>query len=271
MFTGACGAATLGIGIGAEGAGTGATAFGTGIGAEGAATLGIGIGAQGAGGIRIPFILITKHLRCFKRKVMDIQEEPSCDDWQIFLQRIFGSEKQRRVVLFGWHSFKSKADAERLADVFYGFMFAILYERFHFHQFLDYFTIFGNAYPIRHEWLPEEERQFLVIAMAHRKTQYTTVREYTVGQFECSGIVHPNITLSLPIRRQLARDFVWLIANTGDSNAIQELIAAMQRLIVQHHPDVFLAHLVAGLNGTCLLKQIPCWGLTAWDKHPEDL
>lgn len=160
----------------------------------------------------------------------------------------------------------------RLADVFEQFIHTVLYEPVAFHLYVDRFHVFGHSLPIRYEWLPQAERNFLINMFACRMTLFRSRKEYENNQFDCSEFTFDGEKemVSHIWRRQIVRDFVWMVAAAKNLNyAVSELIASIQGVLLRKPANVFLSALHDGLQGRVMLSEALAWNNADKDDHPE--
>jgi hypothetical protein len=199
------------------------------------------------------------------------------------------SEERRREILQHWHRnypVNKKAHG-RLAHVFEEFIAGILYEPIAFKLYHDQFCFFAKGSPalaVRFEWLTDEERKFIIYTVfAERRTTFRSCNvydnlhlrldEFIYNPKDLSRAESHTAICSIIWQRELVRDFVWLIKSQRNAHYMHELNAALMSLMHQSQwgrKDVFLATLYYNMQGNGCLEQVPCWGLSATDLHPED-
>lgn len=197
-------------------------------------------------------------------------------DFLAFFHRVFGVPEQRRALLSQWHTRKPKMEYTRLSEEFYAFFYAVLYEPLRFHMHADHFCIFGTTLPVRYAWLKQQaDLDFVAKMYEQRRELFATRKEFENNQFDYSGLVKVGADSELmdhTVRRQLARDFVWMCHMKGvaDRHITLNLIVAVQTLLVtpQGKGDVFLGALHQALQGKCNLKEVVCWDNSPYDVHP---
>lgn len=211
------------------------------------------------------------------------------DAYRKFFASIFSDTDQRRKILKQWHA-RYPADKKRhtrLASVFEEFLGILLYDPVKFKLRQNHFCFFdsgSDALSVWFIWLTDEQREFIInTVFAQRKTIFTICKETeSEAQFNFDGFIY-NVeprnetfeTICDPIwRRELARDFAWLIVGQKDQFLVLELIVAIQGLRLNRKPakrDVFLVNLEAGLQGRCNVREVLCWGMGPFDLHSEDV
>lgn len=189
----------------------------------------------------------------------------------------------RRDLLRRWHApYAPDPDAggtaARLADLWQRFLKDILYVPVRFCMSPDYFGFYGSgtrSLRVSYAWLSAAQRHFLVYRIfAHRETLFRNVKHGLNNEFFLDAFVYDTHVASHIWQREMARDFVWMIANREVGALNVELIAAMQALLLDHprgQRDLFLLNMHDALQGHCLLREVPCWGVSAWDKHPDEI
>ncbi len=201
-----------------------------------------------------------------------MEESITDTDWIDFFHRNFFMLPQRRSILFKWQHMRKSANAPRLANAFEAFVHMLMYQSVSIHFMSDQLLVFGEQYPIMFDWLSDDDLAFMARVFEHRHTIFKIAREHSDRQYDYFGLRIENEDLLLPCitRKQLVRDFVWLVADTWEPFYVTELVVALQWILIARPTDVFLSHLAEGLQGRCNLKEVPCWGLTLWDTHPEE-
>ncbi len=206
---------------------------------------------------------------------------PDSADFRAFFYGLFGeSTKRRRFILMNWHTKVAVAPTTpRLACLFETFIKRVLlYDgpaRFSMRG--DHFCLL-DAHDLRipYTWLTDEERHFIVYSVyGHRKSLFGSVKRYENNEFLLEEFHHdsPQLYDASVWGREMVRDFCWLAAAKRQAFLVHELIVALQNLMTNHgrgRRDVFLKALHDGLQGTCELARVPCWGLEAFDLHPEE-
>lgn len=192
-------------------------------------------------------------------------------EMESFLQGLFVDPFKRRDILFYWHGTRRKVTHERLSHAFAEFISCILYNPMKLHVQFDSMHFFGPLYPVQYEWLTNEQRTLLIKMVKHRRELFLTTKEYQNNQCDYYDMIYPEQDFITMIhRRQLARDFVWLVFHKKRPHLQLEMIAALQSILVKHKSDIFIATLEQALQGRCLITEVPCWDLVEWDKHPDD-
>lgn len=177
---------------------------------------------------------------------------PSLDEVQAFFYRLFCQHGHRRKLLLKWQDKVSDYDA---------FLRAVLYEKLIFKLSSSHFCLFGDALPIRYEWLTPEDRDFVVRLFAARQTLFKVRKEYENAHFEYSGFLYVESDIvTRAWRRQIARDFVWFIWHRRHVGAIVDLVGAIQNLLCgPGSRDMFLANLHGAIQGRCNIDEVLCW------------
>lgn len=192
-------------------------------------------------------------------------------DVELFLYRILADPSQRRKILIRWHSVAGKEKTPRLADAFESFIHTILYEPLSFHLFADRLHVFGPSLPIRFEWLSAVDRSFLVNLFACRVNLFKSRKEYENNQFDYSNFTFDGERemVSIIWRRQIVRDFVWMVAATNVNYMVAELIVSIQGVLLNNPSNIFLSALHQGLQGRVRLSEVLAWNNIELDDHPE--
>lgn len=211
---------------------------------------------------------------------------PTATECRAFFYGIFMDDLAlRRHILRRWHAPYAPDPDEggtgppkRVADLWVCFIRDLLYAKVRFCMTHEYMLFWGDgarSLRIAYAWLGPEQRQFLVWRIyAHRYTLFKNIRDGQNGEFHIDGFVYEEQRISSHIwQRELVRDFLWFVVNKKKLGLVVELIAAIQALLWEHprgQRDLFLLNLHDGLQNRCLLEEAPCWGLAAWDMHPDE-
>jgi len=211
------------------------------------------------------------------------------DIYRTFFYSIFSDPSQRRKILKQWHSRypTNKKRHPRLASVFEEFLQSILYEPVKFKMRQTHFCFFGSgsdALSVWFSWLTDEQQEFIISTVYANRTKLFTIRKETENetQFTFDGFIYDVLprnesyeTICDPIwRRELARDFAWLVVAQKEPFLVKELIVAIQGLRLHHasaKKDIFLGNLEAGLQGKCNVREVLCWGTGPFDLHSEEI
>lgn len=228
------------------------------------------------------------------------KEEEEEADFRIFFFEIFNDDLPlRRKILKQWHSPYSlnvvplcgTKQHTRLSHVFEEFISLILYAPIVFKARADHFCLFGGGtekLAVRHEWLNENALTFLcnrASPVALRQKVFKQRHLYENNQYSLEEFVYNptsapltplisyNAICDLIWQREIIRDFAWMCLAQKHGFIVKELIVAMQMLMLENKDgkkDIFLATLHAGVQGTVNIYEVPCWGLSKYDLHPED-
>lgn len=191
-----------------------------------------------------------------------------------FLEKVFTKETQRRRIMMYWHASKGTNTAKggvRLSDRFEEFINSILYGKTQLHLRKDNFILFGSDLPVSYQWLDRSERERLIQLVARRESLFKTRKEYENNQFDYSDPTTESGGDQVPLhwRRQLVRDFIWMVCAKKQIASIQELIVALQHISMRYPQDVFISTLHWSMQGKCYISEVLCWDLTPSDLHPE--
>lgn len=191
-----------------------------------------------------------------------------------FFYRIFGDPLKRREILIHWHSLETlHKKYTRLADFFEEFIYTILYEPISFHMYADRFQVFGDKLPIRYEWLSQEDQTTLISMFANRKALFVVCKEFENNQFDCNTFTFEGEKqlINHIWRRQIVRDFVWIVATKNISHVVLELIVALQQVLLSKKSDVFVSAIHDAIQGRMRLTDVIAWDHSEFDVHPEIL
>lgn len=188
-----------------------------------------------------------------------------------FFYRIFALPENRRQILSQWHAKKSKMESVRLSHEFKAFIYTILYDHVCFHIYHDHFTIFGSSLLIPYTWLrSEQDQRFIISLFIHRKSMFINQKDFKNNQIDYSTlkVIKDSEILSVAVKRQLIRDFVWMCREKEGAYITLELISAIQSLLLtpEGKGDVFLGALHQALQGRCDVNEVVCWDNSPFDK-----
>jgi hypothetical protein len=218
--------------------------------------------------------------------------EPSPEghaEFRAFFFGIYAADPyRRRSLVKQWNFAKVAAKKQRVADALAHVISCVLYEPVAFKMRADHFCLLGNGdemFSVRYAppTLERQERDFIVGAFARRKELFSTVKMCPNNLFSCDKFKYdPPVPIGDgytsvfdPIwKREIVRDFVWILLNGTGGAVVVELISALQFLLLEHkqgRQDVFLSALHNGVQGVTNVRLVPCWGLDARDRHSEDV
>ena len=187
-----------------------------------------------------------------------------------FLYGLFEANAgRRRFLLWQWlqgyePNTKSAVPLSLLRETWYVIVRALLSERDAFVVENTRCLLMGPLFPVRYEWLTEQERHYLVHdVFRHRRRLFSSVKVVPPAVIHLSGfkLEGANLTV-LPVwRRQLVRDLAsWM----QDGTLALEFSCAVQRLALERG-DRFLCEVYASLQGHGPVSMVPCFGLGPWD------
>lgn len=196
-----------------------------------------------------------------------------------FLEDLFckNVKFQRRVFIQQWHSsypIDTKNRHKRPADVFKDFIVSILYEKTRLvlkHDRLCFFGLGADHLAVRMSWIASfpKLKAFVIDELFGRRVEiFSDVQFYLNNAFKLEGFVYdsdPNLFLDV-YRRELVRDFIWLLPLT----CLSEAITAIQKTCLEYPDDVFLKQLHWGLQGQTKITEVLCWNNTEEDLHPYE-
>lgn len=195
------------------------------------------------------------------------------EEWQRFYCSNFGNRQQRRKLLLKWQAMRwplsGKPEDNRLAAEFERFIRLFLYECPSFHLRSDCVLVFGDRYPILFEWMSVEDRRFCSKLFELHRSAFAQCKEYNNNRIDfCEPLIPETAVFEDVWRMQIVRDFVYIVYGLRHDVLVLELIAAIQKLLLwlsqQQHKKPqceiqrFLAALLAGLQGSCLLGEVLC-------------
>lgn len=192
---------------------------------------------------------------------------------QEFFERNLTDPSKRRRLICNWHSTAPHSKYTRLADVFEDFIWSVLYEPPDIHFMMDRIIVFGQNYPIWYEWLDRADRKLVQDTfLQNHESHFDSKRRFGKQStyFDYSS-PQPPIQIENIWRRQLVRDFVWIVLHKKARFITMELITAVQAILVRiKNRDIFLATMHCALQGRLPIFELVCWGLNQWDLHPEE-
>jgi hypothetical protein len=188
--------------------------------------------------------------------------------FQNLLYRLFGEPECRRRLLKYWHSYQTTKHA-RLADAFEEFITCILVKPVAFHMLHDRLHLFGDAYSVHYSWMTAVDQEVVVQLFRARARVFAVTRTFpTNGQFDFSHCAfREQDIVCWTWRRQLVRDFVWLV-HTRMPEGRLELLTAVQRMLLLRKQVPFLWEVHAALQGRTLIDELLCWDTGPNDAHP---
>jgi hypothetical protein len=187
-----------------------------------------------------------------------------------FLQNCLVEKNNRRSILMHWHTSKPKTLAP-FSEYFAEFIMALLYGKCNFILNKTSFTVFGERWPVYKRWLVVPS-QFWQRFETHSELLFKTRKECVNGDYVYSlPCVNIESVITRECRRQLVRDFFWMVKNKKDEALWLELLAAVQ--IVQNKrngcKDVWLSTLHQASQGKCDIDEVLCWDITKGDLHSQ--
>lgn len=174
-----------------------------------------------------------------------------------FLYGLFGhNEGRRRYLLWEWlKAYQPVAAKGHLRDIFRDILTALLWNRAAFVVESTCFTILGDAFPVRYEWLDAHERRYIQQGVFRNRRQlFRNVKVLPnnvvhLSDFVLDGGVHPVW------RRAMVRD----LASWVQGPLELEFGCAVQRLALERG-DPFLSEMYAALHGHGPVSMLACWG-----------
>lgn len=195
---------------------------------------------------------------------------------QNFLYNIFSAADlvRRRQIIRLWHSVYpvNRKRHHRPADIFEEFISTILYEPCIFKMRSNHFCCFGrgsDALQVPYIMLEKDERAFLVQLFAEREAHFAVLKQFANQEFNFE--TKELTVVKQTWRREIVREFAWLVMAKQSALLVSELIAAVQRVLLsaKGKADLFVSALHFGIQGVTHLKEVPCWDLDWYDEHEE--
>lgn len=192
---------------------------------------------------------------------------PETEFFLAFLHKCFKEPMNRRKILMHWHTLFPKAllhssnDTAALSDYFADFITTLLYQKTKFVFCQTHFTIFGEQWPIYRKWiLPDEIWTRLEDSSSEIFKTRTQSGNGTSYVYESPLVSIDDDVFTITCRRQLIRDFCWLIRDSKNEKAWLNLILGIQTVMSrrQGSKDVWLSSLHQACQGKCDLKEVPC-------------
>lgn len=197
------------------------------------------------------------------------------EDFKQFLYSCFAVPDTRAIILKNWHARQPKEEKERASDYFVDFIQDVLYEPVQFHLYRDYFIIFGHKWPVYKRWFISGQKVFEHMHLCS-ETLFEERHEYENKQYDFSkpkdGCHFEVITRE--VRRQLVRDFVWMVWEKKNNHMWEEMIAAIQKIQRQDRRafgDRFLSNLESACQSPHRVRitEVQCWNNSEDDLHTE--
>lgn len=212
---------------------------------------------------------------------------PEGEIFSSFLHECFVSISNRRNLLMQWHTLipKERSYDSDMTGVFTDFISDILYEPLAFKMYKTHFTLFGTRWPVYRKWIKtsyhenssNKEDDTWTYLKEHSKTLFGKRKECANDDYiyENPRNVNLNSVITIQFRRQLVRDFCWLVRDKKSDAARLHLIVALQS-VLQKHPgcnDCWLSAIHEGCQGRIDLRFVPCFDITpedVYDKKNKD-
>lgn len=182
---------------------------------------------------------------------------------------LFDYPQRRKRLVRQWlyESMQCRSIAEHLQT----FLETLLYSNFSFEVHHDHCRLIGG-FRIPYSWLTNEERAFLIQCFEQKSSLWNKISQGQNGEFSFTSFAYNaqlqkydnSDIVDKTWQRIMARDLCWLLV---DSRYI-DLFIAVQSLVVSH-TDLFLVALNDAIQ-TDSLDQLPCWGYSFYEKHPEE-
>lgn len=197
--------------------------------------------------------------------------QPS-EELKIFLLKCFLEKQNRRQILKHWHALTPKTVVIRdhLAD----FINVLLYRPATLVVYKTHMQVFvgENTWSIYRKWL---------VTTTTTNHIWQIMETYAKEIFQhCKYCQNDEYVFSLPnfsmediftreCRRQLVRDFCWMIREKNNHSLWIHFIISVQTVLntPPGSKDVWLNTLHHACQGQCNLDEVPCWDLTPLDVH----
>lgn len=180
----------------------------------------------------------------------------------------------RRLILKFWHINNTiMPEAKRPAQIFERFLEQILYLPVAFKVYKAHFCFFGPNLPILYEWLQHRavREQLVDDIFAKREQLFASVQQVGKSFYALEGFRYDQVICdNFMWRREMARDFILMVVVSKDGKLNDELSVALDWLHTAHPEDLFVSNAHACLNGFGDIWQLPCWGISHDDLHPEE-
>lgn len=168
-----------------------------------------------------------------------------------------------------WHCLAPKKEVESISRHFANFIKSILYEEARFCLYKTHFTLFGQHWPVYKTWFVNSKSVWEQFERDPEKL-FRKRKQCPNGDYIYEDTVVPAVqVITRECRRQLVRDFVWLIRDTEHYGLWLQLLMALQDVLRYHaaRGDVWLAALHQACQGQCNLDEVPCWDVCHTDVH----
>lgn len=201
----------------------------------------------------------------------------SVEEFKRFLYSCFAQSDTRALILKHWHARHPKEEQERPSHYFFDFIREVLYEPLEFHLYRDYFTVFGPKWPVYKRWFVSGQQVFDKMHLCSADL-FDERKEYENKHYDFSrpkGNADGQI-VTREVRRQLVRDFVWMVWEAKDEDLWQEVIAAIQSVQRDDcHKQALGDRFLSNLESACQspqrvrIKEVQCWNNSEEDLHTE--
>lgn len=194
---------------------------------------------------------------------------PPSEELKIFLLKCFLEKQNRRQIIKHWHTLtpKNLVIRDHLAD----FINVLLYKPSTLIVYKTHMQIFlgESTWSIYRKWVTPVNSIWLLMEKYAEEIfdhcKYCQNDEYVFSSPKFSM----ETIFTRECRRQLVRDFCWMVREKKNSSLWLHLIISIQTVLStpQGSKDVWLNTLHHACQGKCNLDEVPCWDLTPMDVH----
>ena len=165
---------------------------------------------------------------------------------------VIGKRNRRLLILTRW--LKKKVDIQQFFEI-------ILYKPVQLELIHDRFQLVDcSFFDIEYSWLTKQEREMVIKLFINRYNYFGDVQFYkTEGTFRLRQC---KLVCKWPIeqRRELVRDFIWLLTSKKENNPEILLLRVCQQLMTQEEKcDRFVKEVHNALQGRGSLKDLICY------------
>jgi len=174
---------------------------------------------------------------------------------EIFLYSLLGKRKRRILILTRWHTTKC-IEGDSVQNVIYAFFNCLLYEPLALSLHNDYLKLFNvRGLHIPYEWLLRNELEYIKKLFVNRVEYFTSKEFYVNGTFTLKTL---RGTLPIQYRRELVRDFIWMVMAQKDGIGDVIFLRVLQKMLLRDRPDRFVVEMHEALQGRVNVKDVLC-------------
>lgn len=191
-------------------------------------------------------------------------QEPLLD----FLRNCFLDSENRTCIVEQWLTLNPSTFYEKgipsISVYFADFIKAVLYGERRIVVRRNYMTVFGERLPLYRHWLrPNGGKDAWASLEEASPNLFETCKVCADGNYLYSDALDTRRVdeiLSTTLRRELLRDFCWIVAAKRKSGYTLALIVGLQTILNDLHAkrkqDAFISNLHAACQGKCKLEEV---------------